>query len=114
LEELALLRRHVVATGGGIVLAESNRRRLKEAGRVVWLTAGVETLWQRMQQDPTTAGRRPDLTVGGLREVEELLRAREPLYRECAEMVVATEGRTPDAIAEEILTALPGPWKQSP
>src|SRR5262245_46431895 len=78
LQELCNCQRHVIATGGGIVLKEANRRRLREAGRVVWLDADASTLWQRMQEDVTTAERRPNLTVGGLEEVEQLLRVREP------------------------------------
>ena len=37
LAELCKLERHVIATGGGIVLRPENRERLSEAGRVIWL-----------------------------------------------------------------------------
>ena len=103
LEELCRGERLVVATGGGIVLREDNRRRLRAAGRVVWLTADAMTIWRRLQEDPTTGARRPTLTVGGLAEVEELLRVREPLYRECADLTVSTDGRTPEEIVAAIL-----------
>jgi shikimate kinase len=106
LEELSGYERHVIALGGGVVLAEANRRRLKAAGRVVWLDADAATLWRRMESDPTTAERRPNLTVGGQAEVEELLRIREPLYRECAHVQVATAGRSPEEIADEVLRRL--------
>ena len=102
LEELCQSDRHVIATGGGVVLRPANRERLAR-GLVVWLTADAATLWQRINADGTTAARRPNLTVGGLSEVEELLRQREPLYRECAGLVVDTAGKTPDAIADDIL-----------
>lgn len=91
--------RAVVATGGGVVLRPENRARLREAGRCVWLTADATTLWQRLQVDTTTVDRRPNLSVGGLNEVEELLRQREPLYRECAGLIVDTARHTPDEIA---------------
>jgi shikimate kinase len=106
LEELCGLRRHVVATGGGVVLAAANRERLRAAGQVVSLTADVATLWQRLREDPGTAERRPDLTVGGLAEVEEVLRVREPLYRACAHHEVDTVGRTPDQVAAVVLACL--------
>jgi shikimate kinase len=103
LAELCRLRRHVLATGGGVVLRESNRQRLRESGRVVWLAADLETLWQRMQADDTTAQRRPPLTVGGREEIAEILRVREPLYRSCADLIVETAGRAPAEIAAEIV-----------
>jgi shikimate kinase len=96
---------HVVSTGGGVVLRESNRDLLRRSGWVVWLTADVDTLWQRLQGDPATAGRRPVLTVGGREEVAQLLRVREPLYRACAHLMVQTAGRGPEEIAAEILAA---------
>jgi shikimate kinase len=105
LEELCRGERVVVATGGGVVLREENRRRLRAAGRVVWLTADAPTIWERLQRDPTTSERRPALTVGGLAEVEELLRAREPLYRACADFVVDTRGRAPDDIVAALVRA---------
>jgi shikimate kinase len=104
LEELCRRLRHVIATGGGVVLREANRTRLRAAGRVVWLTADAATLWGRLQGDSTTTERRPALTVGGLAEVEQLLRAREPLYRACADVVVETAGRSPEEIVAHILS----------
>jgi shikimate kinase len=103
LEDLCRLRRHVVATGGGVVLHGHNRDRLRAAGRVVWLTADADTIWTRLKADAATAERRPALTVGGLAEVKELLRVREPLYRACADWTVDTVGRTPTQVADLIL-----------
>jgi shikimate kinase len=106
LEELCGLRRHVVATGGGVVLSGDNRRRLKEAGRVVWLTADPETIRRRLERDRSTGERRPVLTVGGLAEIRELLRAREPLYRAIAHLTVDTARRPPEHVADAILQGL--------
>jgi shikimate kinase len=104
LVELCRLQHHVIiATGGGVVLRENNRRMLRETGRVVWLTADIETLWRRMQADDTTAERRPALSIGGREEVAEVLRVRETLYRKCADCIVETTGRSPEAIVAEIL-----------
>src|SRR5262249_35187521 len=43
LEELAGRRECVVATGGGVVLRETNRQRLRTTGVIVWLTADAAT-----------------------------------------------------------------------
>jgi shikimate kinase len=95
----------VIATGGGIVLRTQNRERLKSRGFVAWLKAEPAELWQRMQADPTTAARRPALSVGGLSEVEQLLVVREPLYRACADAEIAVDGVSPEQAADAILAA---------
>jgi shikimate kinase len=102
LHELAERRDHVIATGGGVVLREQNRARMTSRGAIVYLTACVDVLWQRMQQDVTTAERRPALAGGGREEVALVVAAREATYRSCAHLVVSTEGKAPGQIAEEI------------
>jgi shikimate kinase len=106
LDELCAAGGRVIATGGGVVLSPAHRARLREAGLVVWLRADAETIWRRLQGDATTAERRPVLTVGGRPEVEELLRLREPLYREVAGWSVDTAWRSPEEVAELVVAAV--------
>lgn len=104
----------VVATGGGAVLRPANRDLLRRSGFVVWLDVAPETAWQRLQADPTTAARRPNLTAtGGVEEVRALVAAREPLYRETAHLVVEA-GLSPDAAAAAILCAWTGSSSSQP
>jgi shikimate kinase len=57
-----------------------------------------------MSGDATTADRRPSLTNHApLDEITQLLIRREPIYRETADFVVDTEGRSPTELADEIL-----------
>lgn len=96
--------RLVVAAGGGAPLRPESRQAMRKAGKVVWLTARPETILTRMTGDTTTAARRPNLTDSDpLAEIVELLKRREPIYRESADCVVDTEGRTPEELVEEIL-----------
>jgi shikimate kinase len=106
LEELCRLRQYVIATGGGAILRTSNRERLQSTGLVVWLTADAETIRRRIEADTSTRARRPVLTVGGLAEIEDLLRLREPLYRACADWTVEASNRAPAEIAMEIASLL--------
>jgi shikimate kinase len=106
LEEIARKPSQIVAAGGGIVLSEVNRRCLRDSGSVAWLTADAATIWQRMQADSTTWERRPNLSVGGLEEIKQLLGAREPFYRECADCTVDTTGRSPEEVAALIRAGL--------
>ncbi len=71
----------VLATGGGAVLREANRRRLREFGLVVWLTAHPSELARRLEADPRGLAERPALTLAGtLDEIVQVLDARTPLY----------------------------------
>ena len=54
--------RLVLAAGGGAPLRPESRRAMREAGKVVWLTARPETILARMTADATTTARRPNLT----------------------------------------------------
>src|SRR3954462_5934146 len=77
---LSRKRRTIVALGGGAVLREDNRRVICGAGSVVWLTASVDTIIERLAADSMTASRRPDLTAtGGRTEIEDVLAIRTPL-----------------------------------
>jgi shikimate kinase len=105
--ELSGLQRTVVALGGGAVLRETNRNAIRAAGPVVWLTAPVDVIVARLAADPTTARRRPNLTkIGGREEVEALLAERTPIYRQCATLVVNTDGKTCAQVADEIAANL--------
>jgi shikimate kinase len=111
LAETCGLANHVVATGGGVILRPANRELLRASGFVVWLTASPETILARLDTDPTTRARRPNLTAaGGLAEIRTLLAAREPLYHAAADFTLATDILSPDAAADAILSA----WTGSP
>jgi len=98
----------VLATGGGVVLRPENRRLLRERGRpVVWLTAPADVIRRRLAADPTTAARRPALSGGDpLDEVAAALHAREPIYREVADVAFDTATESPAVVAERILAWL--------
>jgi shikimate kinase len=104
-----LHREHLVlSTGGGAILNADTRRDLRAAGPVVWLVASVETIVSRILQDASTTSRRPKLTSqGGVAEIKELLARREPLYRECATIVVDTEGLSLGQVVNKVLAQLP-------
>jgi len=106
LQQIASQDRRIVALGGGVVLREANRNLLKDCGKVVWLKASAEVLFERIMADVTTAERRPNLTAqGGIAEIRTLLAQREPLYATVADLKVAAD-RPPAKIAETILDEL--------
>ena len=92
------------------MLREVNRTLLR-LGFVARLTASAAAIHARMAADAATAGQRPNLTAaGGLAEVEELLAAREALYREVATVTVPTDGRSPAEVAGDIVAGYSA-WK---
>ena len=99
----------VLATGGGVVLRPSNRQRLRAFGLVAWLRAEPEVLATRMLADPRGLAGRPALTAAGtLAEIAAVAEARAPLYREVADLVIDTGGRTPSEVADAVLDAWSG------
>lgn len=99
--------RQVIGVGGGAVLRESNRVRLRKAGWCVWLKAPANELHRRMQDDPRNADTRPPLTgLDELTEIRRLLRQREPLYAALADHVVDTAGRSVGQVVEDVLALL--------
>ncbi len=87
LAELTALDTVVLATGGGAVLRESNRSRLRERGLVIYLRAGVEDLWRRTRNDKN----RPLLqTEDPKGRLQRLLEERDPLYQQTAHLVIDT------------------------
>lgn len=101
----------VLATGGGVILRPGNRERLREQGGcVVWLTAPGPILRRRLAADPTTSSRRPGLTdADPLAEIDAALSTREPLYRECAGVVIDTSCDSLERIVAAILRGLETP-----
>lgn len=96
----------VVATGGGLVLRPENRDHLKATGCTVWLRVPAEELYRRLAQGEGVK-RRPLLQgedpLGKLRAIAT---AREPLYRQAADIIVETGGLTPQEAAEAVLRRL--------
>lgn len=97
----------VLATGGGVVLAERNRRLLKESQHVVWLRATTDTLESRLRMTKG-AGRRP-LLDGDLRErLETLSRDRSDLYQDVATSSIDVDGLDSDQVCELVLACVRG------
>ena len=86
--ELARLENVVLGTGGGAVLREASRLRLKEGGTVVYLHAEPATLYERVRH----SRHRPMLRAADpAARIAELYAQRDPLYRAVADHVIASD-----------------------
>src|SRR5450432_2587871 len=102
--ELSARPRIVLATGGGAILDPDNRRDLASRGWVVYLETSIAQQAERAgrtRHRPLLHGADPKARL------EELMRVREPLYREIADMRTATDRRRVRSAADcRILAAL--------
>lgn len=115
LQELVQRPGLVLATGGGAVLREENRRLLSEHGTVIYLRASAGDLWLRLRHDRV----RPLLRTADPRaRITELVQIREPLYQACASLVIQTGRQPVERVVQDIVERLmaaprPGPDGQA-
>jgi shikimate kinase len=103
IEDLSARRHVVLATGGGAVLAAENRQALASRGTVIYLEASVKQQLLRTRHGDN----RPLLqTADPKGRLKALMAQRDPLYREVADLVVATDGRKVRQVAAEIRSLL--------
>jgi shikimate kinase len=99
LEELCTEQGMVLATGGGAVMRDQNRALLRDCGLVVYLKTSVKTQLRRTARDRN----RPLLQTENPRaRLEELMRMRDPLYREIADLIVDTDRDSIRKVVQEI------------
>lgn len=103
-EALTRLEPLVLATGGGVVVLEENRRHLTERGCVVYLKTSPTHQASRVRHSHN----RPLLhNVDALAKLEQLFHERAPLYASIADFTISTDGRRVRSVAEEIARILP-------
>lgn len=99
----------VIATGGGAVLSETNRRAMREHAFVVHVSLTPDAQLRRLAGDRT----RPLLAVADRAEVvQRLARERDPLYAEVADLVFATDDRTAAQSADALALLLETRWQR--
>ena len=104
LDELTQRDNLVLATGGGIVLRETNREILKERGYVIYLHAPLERLYERTRKDNS----RPLLqTENPLESLKAIIEQRQPLYEQIADLSIDTDERSITQLVNHITRQLP-------
>ena len=93
----------VLATGGGAILAPDNRKLLHDTGVVLFLQT---SLAQQLQRVGKGRGRPLLKGVDMPRRLAELRQARDPLYREIADITLNTDNRRVGKVAELALKEL--------
>lgn len=101
LEELQQQENTVVSCGGGVPMRRCNVDAMKKSGRIVYLSAEPETIFERVRYSHN----RP-LLEGNMNAayIETLLEARLPKYLAAADVTVRTDGRSAEEISREIVS----------
>ena len=103
IKELASKEDVVIATGGGAVLKKQNRDIMNKHGFVIYLCAPVEQLIRRTARDKN----RPLLqTDNPKKTIKDLLKIRDPLYREVADLVMETNNFTVAQVVSKLKKVL--------
>lgn len=92
----------VLATGGGAFMDEATRETIRATGISVWLSADLETLYQRTRRRNVRPLLQNDDPKGTL---ERLMALRNPVYA-TADITIHTDQEHPDATVERIVAAL--------
>jgi shikimate kinase len=102
----------VIATGGGMVMREHNRRLLKQLGTVIWLQVSAKTALDRILGDSFTGEQRPALTDQNLAdEVRVMVSDRMPYYSACSDLMIENDG--PDLSTDEVAGAVVNQLRQT-
>ncbi len=97
--KVSLLEKHVISTGGGVVLRPSNMESLKRGGILFCLSATAEEIWARVRtQEHRPLLKEPD----SLEEIREMLSARAPYYS-ATDYTIQTTGLSVEQVTNEIV-----------
>lgn len=103
-------RGQLVATGGGAVLDEANRRALSARGFVVYLQVSVAGQLERLARDrtrPLLAG--PDKQA----RLEALAAQRGPIYAALADLAFDADGLAVATATEQLLARVQAQWQRA-
>ena len=101
-EEVCSLKNAVISTGGGCLIREKNRELFKSTGKIVYLKATIQTLLSRVAGDTE----RPLLYGNAEEKLKKLMGERAHIYEACADIVVDTDGLSPEQISKIIVDSV--------
>ena len=87
----------VVSCGGGAVLRADNVQNMKKSGKIVFLTATPQTIFERVRYSTN----RPLLNGNmNVEYIETLMEKRRSVYEAAADIVVTTDGKSEEELLE--------------
>ena len=90
----------VVSCGGGAVLRPENVEMMKQSGKIIFLSATPETIYERVKNSTN----RPLLNGNmNVEYIKGLMKRRREAYENAADVIISTDGKWKSQIVEEIL-----------
>ena len=102
----------IVSCGGGVAMRQENVDCMRDGGSVVFLTATPQTIYERVKNSTDRPLLNGHMNVAYISELMEVRRPKYnqphscPKYEAAADILVATDGKTKEEIAEEIIGRL--------
>ena len=96
----------VVSCGGGVPMREENVKAMRSRGKIVWLYASPETVFERVRHSHTRPLLEGNMNAG---YIQKLMEERRPKYEAAADIIAVTDGKTAAEIGKEIMTRLNAP-----
>lgn len=90
----------VISTGGGMPVKKENQEILRDIGKVIYLAAKSETIYDRVKNSTN----RPLLACKNPRKkIEEMIKTRNPIYSSVADYIIETDEQNIKDIASKII-----------
>ena len=90
----------VVSCGGGAVLRSENVEMMKKGGKIIFLSATPETIYERVKNSTN----RPLLNGNmNVEYIKGLMERRREAYENAADVIISTDGKWKSEIVKEIL-----------
>lgn len=103
IERISQEKKVVVSCGGGAVLRKQNVANMKKSGKIIFLTATPETIFERVRYSTN----RPLLTGNmNVEYIAKLMERRRSIYEAAADVVIATDEKSGDSILKELLAVI--------
>lgn len=90
----------IISTGGGMILKSENRELLKKDAFVIYLETQLSTLVSRLDTSNRPLLQQDDLTT----KLSSLIKQRQALYQECADVIIQTDQLSVDDIVKQIIS----------
>lgn len=101
-QSLCAMSNAILSTGGGIVTNVSAISVLQHNSTVVFLESELETVLVRLE------GNQDRPLLRDKAQIAELFHTRQPLYRQYANLIIPTDNKSPEALADAIQSAIQG------